>query len=353
MISRLLLAAAGGAGSFPHTLVGTGVLTAGTISTITDNAKYNAWPSICRVTGSTLLLAHVGADNHNLDTSGKIVGKLSTDDGDTFGSEFVIADAANGCINGSVMTTSTGRVICEYNEFNGTIDPPDCVRVIYSDDAHLGASATWSSPYTVDTSFSTQVAAPASRPFQLPDTTILLPVYGISSGESFWTSAVLFSTDDGETFGGQVTMASGPADSRNYFEPSLWGNAGDLFAHFRTVDAGSMYQGASADGGATWTATAAAFGGYSPSNIYRRSTGTWVATVRGNAAAKLQAFTSIDNCASWDDQGILDSSSYTELEYACAIDRLDGDMLVAYSVQPSAALTNADIKTVIVSETLA
>lgn len=295
-------------------------------------------------------MAYVGADNHNLDTSGKIVGKLSTDDGDTWGSEFTIADQANGCINVGLLTSTSGRIICEYNEFNGTIDPPDCVRVTYSDD---GAS-TWSSPYTVDTSFTTQVAAPSSRPFQRSDGTILLPVYGISSGESFWTAAVLFSTDDGETFGGQVTMASGPADSRNYFEPSLVGLPdGTLIGQYRTVDAGNMYQNSSIDDGATWGATAVAFGGYSPSNIYRRSTGTLVATVRGNAAAKLQAFTSIDDGATWDDQGILDSTSYTELEYACAIDRLDGDILVVYSVQPSAALTNADIKTVVVSETLA
>lgn len=337
------MAAAGG-GAFAAAPAGSGVLTAGTITTITNDTKYNAWPSICRVTGDTLLLAYVKADNHNLDTSGKIVGKLSTDDGSSWGSEFTIADVANGAINGSVMTSVSGRVICEYNEFNGTIDPPDCVRVTYSDNG----GSTWSSPYTVDTSFTTQVAAPASRPFQLPDETILLPVYGYNGGN--WSSAVLFSTDDGATFGGQVTMANGTADGRNYFEPSLCAvGDGTLIGQYRTVDAGNMYQNTSTDGTA-WSATAVAYGGYSPSNVYRRATGTLVATVRGNAAAKLQAFTSIDDGASWDDQGILDSTSYTELEYACAIDRLDGDILVVYSVQPSAALTNADIKTVIVAE---
>lgn len=349
MLVRRLLVASGSGGAFPAPPIGTGVLTAGTIATITDDTKYNAWPSVCRVTGSTLLMAYAKADNHNLDTSGKIVGKLSTDDGDTWGSEFTIADVANGAINAGLLTSTSGRVICEYNEFNGTIDPPDCVRITYSDNG----GSTWSSPYTVNSSFTTQVGAPASRPFQLPDDTILLPVYGISSGETFWSSAVLFSTDDGATFGGEVMMADGEADGRNYFEPSIAAvEDGTLIGHYRTADAGNMYQNESADG-SSWNATAVAFGGYSPSNVYRRTTGTLVATVRGNAAAKLQAFTSIDEGATWDDQGILDSTSYTELEYACAIDRLDGDILVVYSVQPSAALTNADIKTVIVSETMA
>lgn len=347
MISHRMLMAASGAGTFSRT--GTGVLTAGVISTITDDSKYNAWPSVTRVAGATLLLVYVKADNHNLDTSGKVVGKLSTNDGATWGTEFTIADQANGCINGSVMTSSSGRVICMYNEFNGSIDPPDCVRITYSDDG----GTTWSSPYTVDSSFTTQVASPASRPCQLPSGTILIPVYGISTGQTNWTSAVLSSTDDGATFGSQVTMASGPADSRNYFEPSIGLlEGGTLIAHYRTVDAGSMYQNTSTDG-TSWTATAVAFGGYSPSNLYRRPTGTLVATVRGNAAAKLQAFTSTDEGVTWDDQGILDATSYTELEYACAIDRLDGDILIVYSVQPSVSLTNADIKQVVVTETLA
>lgn len=340
---RLLLVGSGGGVTFaPPT--GNGVLTAGAITTIIDDSKYNAWPSLCRVEGSTVVMAYVKADNHNLDTSGKIVGRTSTDDGDSWGPEVVIADVVNGCINPGLLTTSSGRILCEFNEFNGSIDPPDCVRVVYSDDS----GGTWSSPYTVDTSFTTQVASPASRPVQLADDTILLPIYGYNGGD--WSSAVLFSTDDGATFSGQVTMANGTADGRNYFEPSIGVSGSTLIGHYRTVDAGNMYQNESVDGGATWNATAIAFGGYSPSNVYRRTTGTLVATVRGNAAAKLQAFTSIDDGASWDDQGILDSTSYTELEYACALDRLDGSILVVYSVQPTGSTSNADIKTVVVTE---
>ena len=74
--------AAAGRSRPPH---GTGVLTVGAISTITDDAKYNAWPNVCRMANGSLILVYTKADSHNADNTGKIVGRISADDGRDLG----------------------------------------------------------------------------------------------------------------------------------------------------------------------------------------------------------------------------------------------------------------------------
>lgn len=345
--------------------VGDGQLTAGTIATVTDDTKYNAWPNVVRLLDGRLIMAYVKADNHNQDNTGNVVAKIGTVDYDgavTWTAEFTIADETVGAINVALGVTDTGRVVAAYNLYNTAVTPRapvDAVRVKYSDDVVAnGTGATWSSAYTVNSGYTYTVTSGTSHLIQRRDGTLMMAVYGQNTGDTFYTSSCMSSTDDGETWGSEVIIGDGEGDSRNYYEPSLTLLSDDrILCVIRTEDADDMYQSVSTDGGATWSAPSVAFGGYSPANAIQLSTGTLVATVRGNAAAKLEAFVATDlgsgsTPPTWVTEGILDNTSYTELEYACPIELAgpDGRLLVVYSVQPSAALTNADIKTVLVTE---
>jgi hypothetical protein len=351
MIARRLLMGGGGAFAPPR---GNGVLTYGTPFDITNDTKANALPSAGVLSNGDWLVIYTKSDDFET-TKAVIVGKLSSDEGDTWGAEFsVVSHATLSTFNPGMCVLASGRVVIAYNLFNqaaGTTSA-DAVRVIYSDNPTAGASATWSSPYTVDASFTGYCANGTSRPAVLPNGTIVLPVYGDSGGNS--SSQAFFSTDGGATFGGAVTMANGPADGRNYYEPSIayLPATGVLLADYRTTGgAGDMYQNQSTDSGATWSATAVSHGGFSPSNIVQRELGTIVGVIRHNPDGDPHAFTSTDLGVTWNDQGQIQASF--AMLYGLWLDRTDGTGLIIYSDQPGAAETNADIRGVVVTEGVA
>ena len=334
-------------------LLGSGVLTYGTPFDITNDSKANALPSACKLADGKWLLIYAKADDFE-STKATIVGKLSSDEGATWGTEFaVVSHATLSTFNPGICTTGTGRVVLAYNlyDHSGPSTGTDAVRVIYSDDAASGGSATWSSPYTVDATFTSYCAYSASRPVVLPSATVLLPVYGSSGTES--SALVFFSTDNGATFGSPVAMANGVADGRNYYEPSIaYLAGGTLLAQYRTSSgAGTMYQNSSTDSGATWSAPAASIGAFSPSNIIQRARRTIVAVVRNNADGDPHAFTSINAGSSWSDQGAIEAAF--SMLYGFWMDRTNGTGLIIFSNQAGASETDADIRGVIVTEAAA
>jgi hypothetical protein len=330
---------------------GSGSLTYGTPADITNDSTSNAAPSGCVLSNGDWLAIYIKSVGNFESSKASVVGKISSDEGATWGMEFaVVSHATLSTFNPGICCLASGRVVLMYNLYDhvGHTTATDAVRTIYSDDAHLGASATWSSPYTVNASFTGYCAAGNSRPLVLPDQTVIIPVYGDSGGNT--SSQAFFSTDDGETFGGAVTMANGPADGRNYYEPSIARlTNGLLLAQYRTTGGtGNMYQNFSADNGATWGPTAIAFGGFSPSNVIQRANRTIVAVVRGHLDGDGHAFTSINLGASWVDQGALQASF--DWIYGLWFDRSDGTGFIIYSDQPAASQANADIRGMAVTE---
>lgn len=332
----------------------TGGLTVGTITTITNDSSYNAWPVVVKLATGELFLAYVKASTHNEDNTGNVVAKISTDDGATWGSEFTIADdATNGAINPVLLVTSTGRLILSYNLFSYPTTPTDAVRVRYSDDPEAGSGATWSSPYTVNSAFTGECSNGTGNMVQLADDTILLPIYGLQSGGTYASSRVFFSTDDGATFGSETVMADGPGDSRQYYEPTIvLLEDGTLLGIYRTsAGTGTHYQNTSTDDGATWSATSAEFAGFGAPRGIQGTSGTIIVATRSNSSAT-SAYTSIDDAANWSSEVVLDSSMF-ENEYAAPVELAEGSYLVVYGYQPTSSTSNSDIKQVLVTEVTA
>ena len=343
----------GGGGSFTAPLTGTGVLTPGTIRTITDDTKYNAWPQIVRLSNGSLMMAYTKGDSHNNDNTGKIVGRVATEANailGTWGAEFDIADETLGAINVSLGSLASGRVVAVYNLYDFTASPTtpvDAVRVRYSDDF----GSTWSSAYTVNSAFTGTCSNGTAHLIQKANGTVMMAVYGKNSGATYYSASVFSSTDDGATWGSELIVSNGPGDSRQYYEPSLTLlDDGTILFLTRNDDSLNMFQQRSTDGGATWTNPAVAFAGLSPGNAVQLPSGTLISPVRDSTTLQLVASTSLNDGTTWATPAVL-ASGFFENEYACPVPLTTAyTTMIVYSVQPTSALTNADIKTIVVTE---
>lgn len=332
----------------------TGDLTVGTITTITNDNYYNAWPAITRMANDELLLTYTKGITHHADNSGSWNGKISSDDGTTWGSEFDIYGIAEP-LWASVLgasTSSTGRVFTA--GFRNDADPPtgfddQGALLVYSDDN----GSTWESAIVLDAGF-TDFQLGASAPVEMVGGDLIMPIEGEDTGDTLSSVRVIFSSDDGDTWGSEVVLAEG---TRNYYEPCLVVlDNGDILALLRTTDGnGDIYASTSDDAGATWSTPAVAFAGHGMPHVIQGTSGTLIAITRENGAAQqgaVWAYTSLDRGATWNGPFTLDSSMY-EMEYGCPVELSEGSYLVVYGYQPTSAITNSDIKQVVVTEVAA
>lgn len=332
---------------------GLGTVTAGSGATITNDTKYNAWPSVARLTEDRLIVAYTKADSHHGDQTGKAVVKIGTEDGDgtvTWGTEITAYDHVSLWVSAmGVSRISTGRVFLGVWRDDQTTPGTGEAGVVYSDDD----GATWSAWVDLTNGFA-QEAFTAGPVCEMPDGDLLATIEGTASGAVLNRSShTVRSTDGGLTWGGEVTIRNYVTDTRPYYETQLLLLDDDtLLAIHRTAASspGTHYISTSTDFGFTWSAPASAFAGYGAGNAIQMSTGTLVTVTRQNATGDVILFTSIDRGTTWDAGTVLVTT--TEMEYAQAIELLSGqgELMVIYGDQPSGATTNADIKTILVTE---
>lgn len=332
------------------TLLGRGDITVGDISTVTDDTKYNAWPSIARMQDGRLILVYTKGDTHHLDETGKAVAKIGTEilGGDvSWGTEADVYDDPSVWVSATgVAVLSTGRVIV--SGFYGAYasNPLDGAFITYSDDD----GATWSSIVVVNSTLSSYSYG-SGGVVELANGDLLQCVEGKNTGDTYSRMVVLKSTDQGATWGSQVTIATG---TRNYYEacPILLDD-GSLLVMLRTSDAaGDIYQSTSTDDGATWSAPTLAFAGHGQPNIIQLPSGTLLSLTRENkttGTGGTWAYTSVDRGVTWSAAIDVDLTPY-EMEYADAVQLLDGRILGVEGYQPTSSTSNSDIKQVYMLE---
>lgn len=179
-----------------------------------------------------------------------------------------------------------------------TADPVSRVGVFYRTSDDKGAS--WSAASEIETSYSD--AAIGGPMVQLSNGDLIQPVWGGSGGAI--DSAMMRSTDGGDTWGDETLIGDGSADGKYYYEPNIIQLAnGDLLCLIRMVNDPDFdaYYATSADNGATWTAPALAFdGGKSAHRMLQLSNGDVITVYReDHDGSKSNIRTSDDNGATW------------------------------------------------------
>lgn len=332
----------------------TGGLTVGTITTILNDTYYNAWPVICR-NGSDLVLGYTKGITHHTENSGNMKVKISSNEGTTWGSElqgyFDTVTPFWSSIIG-LTTLSTGRIIASVWRDQVGVSGSGEAGIVYSDDD----GATWSSWIAATNGF-TQEAYSAGAVIELANGDLLLPIEGSDSGDPVLnrSSHTLLSTDEGLTWGSEVTIRDYATDTRPYYETTLvlLDNTDILAIHRTAADSpGTHYISKSTDDGATWGAPVAEFAGFGKPGVIQGSSGTLIAVTRGNDPSETVAYTSLDRGDTWSSPVVLDDTPF-EMEYAYPVELSEGSYLVVCGYQPTSSDSNSDIKQVLVTETMA
>lgn len=225
---------------------------------------------------------------------GIIYGKISSNDGATWGSAFVIADDGSADARDStVQVLANGDVLVPYFTSSGAATESALIARSTDD------GATWTDNISLTNTF-TDWSAASGVGVQLGNGDVLQAYYGEDTGEAFSSIRLSKSTDNGATWSAVTEIADGPSVSRAYGEPNLVlkGN-GDVVCYMRTDPANVFYTSTSTDSGATWsTPTTTGISGTARPTVYRRSDGLMVWMFRTTAGGASIMY-SEDDGVSW------------------------------------------------------
>jgi hypothetical protein len=178
----------------------------GISSTVISDGAYNAFPGIVRLPNGTLMVIYRAGANHNTAQDGVIKSQISTDGGATWAAAQTIYDpptATHDARDVEVTLLANGTLLLSF--FVAIAGANQKVYVLIG--TITGSSVAWGDPILACDDFTTFTAC-SGKPLQLANGTILLPVYGKNTADTFEHAAVVSSTDNGLTWSAPVTVAS-------------------------------------------------------------------------------------------------------------------------------------------------
>ena len=331
-------------GSGASSSVTTSLSPSGSPAAVVNDSTYNAFPSVARLNNGDLLMVYRTGSDHAAALDGVLKAKISTDDGATWGTATTVWDPSDDVRDPAVRVMSTGTIIISTTLADGTTISDNfyayTIRGTYD-----GSTLSWGTPTLVGSTFGTggnHREVGGSPPIELPIGTILLPIAGRLTTDSTSTEKVivLSSTDDGVTYGSEVTVASSAGTF--YTEPYIVRLA-DGTLHMLIRDNGNVLikRTTSTDDGATWAALATAFAGQAkPAHIQVQSGGLlYVSRKSPNGDTIYRE--SPDYGVTWTAETVLDATGTRNL-YADIVQLDFYRYGVAYGIENSSS--DADIR---------
>lgn len=211
--------------------------------------QYNSWPVIAKdANGDLLCFYNRGAYHGTDDTSRCVVYKRSTDKGYTWGDEIVILDDAFDTSVFSVGVTDLGTIVLILRHMNAPFSETAVEHVVVrsTDDG-----ATWNAPFVLAalTGLDVTTVGPI---IEVPTAGLMAGWHGLSLAGT-WTSALIWSSDDGLTWTSQ-TIVTGPDSTTVPVECRyVYVEAGKILGIGRNQNASGLFQLESSDYGVNWT----------------------------------------------------------------------------------------------------
>jgi sialidase-1 len=281
-----------GAWSAPHVAehAPVGIAQAGGVKVVTPSYKvicadagaggYEAFPDICRCANGDILCVfyagygHVSLPNDALPRGARICSVRSTDEGLTWGAAQQVADTPWDDRDPSIACLSDGTLLCNWFTYYGTQEAAEPEKPAKYKELWLARSTddghTWAEPHLVPNTAGDHWGC-SSPIVELTDGTLLWPIYREYPDPLRNWSAVIRSTDGGQTWSDPTWVDEGNDDND---EPALVELPnGRVLCVMRTSGGDSMWWCVSADKGATWTRSARiGFPGQAP-YLFRTSDG--------------------------------------------------------------------------------
>ncbi len=218
-----------------------------------SDKEYFVFPSVCKLySGELVCVFYLGTGNVSPD--GHIAAVRSSDEGRSWSLPEIIIDTPLDDRDPSIMQTKTGRVIVTFFVYDGNKDSREArtsprVHWAYSDDN----ARTFCKPLPLEIDW--LWTATSDEVLELPDGTLVMPIYGRKRGDIGDRAAVVFSKDNGQTWGNEATIAYDSSGRVDFQEPALVRlPSGKIICSLRTTNAGfHAYQCESTDGGITWS----------------------------------------------------------------------------------------------------
>jgi hypothetical protein len=228
--------------------------------TVLDDAAYNAFAGVARRSDGRLVgVFYRGGAAGETTVSADIYTVVSTDEtGTGWGSAALLLSQTDACRDPKIRRLGDGTLAVTYTlSDDSTYWHP---YVVFSTDE----GTTWGTPVLITSGFTDTDTAYVSAPLlELPNGDLLASMYGDWGAlQTSSVSRVSRSTDGGATWASLAVIASG--GSRDWLEPNLCQLAsGTLFCGLRSDNPGTdyIYGATSTDSGATWSAPAQLFQG--------------------------------------------------------------------------------------------
>jgi hypothetical protein len=183
-----------------------GNVSLGSISATVDNdGEYNAFPGLTLLPNGDLIVVYRKGTTHT-STNGVIYYRTSADHGQIWSSETTLYSSGSAdARDPEIVLLSSGKLLLSFFTTNATSHVTNVYTML---GIPTGDAVSWGSANLLNTGF-TQTQAESSKAIQLTNGNILLPIYGNNIGDTEDSAAVVASTDGGNTWSTENTIASG------------------------------------------------------------------------------------------------------------------------------------------------
>jgi hypothetical protein len=318
------------------------VTAGGSPVTIDSDADHKAFPGLCRLDESRVLLVYRNGTGHL--TAGNIVGRIGTlaanrQSVSSWGSEFTILDAAQDLRLQDALSVIDGKVVIAYREFDGTNNENPGLLISDVMATDVTSSTTWTDIAITLTEGDAQNYT-SGHVIKMQNGRYLCPVGWQDSGLDHGVGVLLSNTLTDWSAPTLVTVGAVGAPDWAEIAVEEYPD-GTLVAHLSAVDDNDIYEAESTDHGATWTAPAVAYGGDGFPVFRRLLSGNRLTVYRDSPDGDTAWRVAAGQDAAWGSESILDTTG-TRSAYATILQLTPEKILCVYACEGAGGSSATD-----------